>query len=63
MNCEKENTVIAWFLDLIMAFFDGVSYDLLLSKIEYIGIRDNVLSFVKSYITNRYQTVDTGGEK
>jgi hypothetical protein len=37
--------------------FDSVSYDILLSKLEYYGIKGIDKALYKSYLYNRYQTV------
>ena len=43
-------------LDLSAAF-DLVDPDLLLQKLQVYGFKNDILSFVKSYLTNRYQAV------
>lgn len=50
---------LAIFLDLAKAF-DTVSISLLLEKLEHLGIRDKQLQLLKSYLTNRMQSVKIG---
>ena len=48
------------FLDLSMAF-DTLDHNVLLSKLDYYGIKDIALDWFKSYLTNRTQYVDCNG--
>ena len=48
------------FLDLKKTF-DTVDHQLLLTKLEYIGIRSHALEWFKSYFVNRFQIVFTNG--
>ena len=50
------NLVLGIFIDLKKAF-DVVNHELLLKKLEFIGIRGNCLEFFKSYLTGRSQFV------
>ena len=56
-NSFRNNKIgAAIFIDLKKAF-DTVNHDILFSKLENIGIRIS-LKWIKSYFTNRYQTVN-----
>ena len=51
-NFNKGHYTIALFLDMSKAF-DSISHDTLLKKLEFYGIRGNVLSWFRSYLLNR----------
>ncbi len=57
---NRGNYCIGVFLDLRKAF-DSYSHDILLKKLEKLGIRGTVLSWFESYLKNRMQTVDING--
>ena len=48
------------FIDLRKAF-DTVNHDIVLLKLEHYGIRDNMLNWFKSYLSNRKQYVYLNG--
>lgn len=58
-NIERRHKTIGVFLDLSKAF-DTVSVPILLSKLEYIGIRGKVLDVIRSYMSGRKQFVRVG---
>ena len=49
------------FIDLQKAF-NTVNHDILLSKLEYYGIRGTTLMWLQSYLSDRYQYVSINGE-
>lgn len=56
-KCLEDNEVVlVIFLDLKRAF-ETISRELLISKLEGIGLRNNVLNWFKSYLSNRCQKV------
>jgi hypothetical protein len=59
-SLNKGNYFIGIFLDLRKAF-DSCSHDILLRKLEKLGIRGNVLMWFDSYLKNRMQQVDING--
>ena len=50
------------FIDLEKAF-DTVNHNILLSKLDHYGIRDNALKWLTSYLTNRKQFVKLIGSQ
>ena len=57
---EKQNSVHCVLLDLAKAF-DSVPHCRLLLKLECLGIRGNLLSSFRSFLTKRYQRVVVSG--
>ena len=55
-NLDKSNNILSIFIDFSKAF-DTVPHTLLLNKLEHYGIRNNLLQWIKSYLTNRTQQV------
>jgi len=58
---ERKKFTVAIFCDLQKAF-DCVNPDLLLSKLQKIGIDDLTFSWFRSYLTNRFQFVSIGDQ-
>ena len=59
-NLEKGLTACNVFIDLRKAF-DSIDHKILLSKLEYYGIRGKVLQLPQSYLSNRLQFVEVNG--
>ena len=53
---EKNEHCLGIFIDYRKAF-DTVNHDILISKLEHIGIRGQPLDLIKSYLNNRQQYV------
>ena len=56
---EENNFYLSIFLDFSKAF-DTISHDILLDKLEYMGFRGPVHSWLSSFLSNRRQYVDVG---
>lgn len=59
---ELGRNVDVVYLDFSKAF-DKVDFEIVLKKIQNLGIRGKVYNFIKSFITNRKQTVTVDGQK
>ncbi|CAH2107680.1 unnamed protein product [Euphydryas editha] len=59
-NMEGRGQVDVIYTDFEKAF-DRVDHDILLLKLEYLGIHGDLLRWVRSYLTNRSQAVVLGG--
>lgn len=63
VNMNKQRVKLLVFLDLSAAF-DKVDHDILLRRLEYkFGIKDQALTCVKSYLSNRSQRIVIGNVK
>ena len=57
---DAKMSFIGVFIDLSKAF-DTVDHSILYQKLEYYGIRGNLLQWIRDYLSNRRQYVDYGG--
>lgn len=58
-HIEKQEYALAVFIDLQKAF-DTIDHNILITKIERIGITGFPLAWLKSYVTKQYQYVQMG---
>lgn len=56
-SLDKKTPIIALFLDMTKAF-DFVNHSTLLQKLNYYGIRGKAHEWLKSYLSDRYQSVE-----
>ena len=56
---DQNEFTLGVFVDLSKAF-DTVNHDILLTKLEYFGLKNNYLNWFKSYLSNRQQFVSYG---
>ena len=59
-SLDKKQSTIAVYLDFSKAF-DTVNHEILMSKLRHKGIRGVMLSWFKSYLSNRKQYVSVRG--
>ena len=60
LNINNNKCTLATFIDFRKAF-DTVNHNILLQRIESIGIKNNVLHWLRSYLHNRKQVVVANG--
>ena len=60
-SLDRRNSTHCLFLDLAKAF-DSVSHPRLLLKLEALGITDNILSWLREFLTTRRQRVVVNGQ-
>ena len=58
-HLDKGRFTIGVFIDLKKAF-DTINHEILLKKMERYGIRGTVLSWLRSYLADRKQSVQVG---
>jgi len=59
-NLDVRNSIVSVFLDFSKAF-DTVKHDIMVQKLDYLGIRGLPLEWFRSYLYRRQQYVDVGG--
>ena len=59
-SLDRKENILAVFLDFSKAF-DTVNHEILLLKMNHLGIRGNMLSWFRSYLHNRRQKVFVAG--
>lgn len=59
-NFEEKNVVLGIFIDFTKAF-DFINHELLIQKLHIYGIRGHTALLIKSYLDNRCQYVNIGG--
>ena len=57
---NENDYYLSVYLDFSKAF-DTISHDILLNKLEFMGFRGPLLSWIRSFLTNRMQYVEVGG--
>ena len=63
INADLNNVTMLCLLDLSAAF-DTIDHDILMRRLENVyGITDVALKWIKSYLTDRYQSVVVDGVK
>jgi len=58
-SLDSGDCIIATYLDFAKAF-DTVRHDVLLDKLEHLGVRGIILDWFRSYLSGRYQYVNVG---
>ena len=58
-NLEQKKVCALLFIDL-KAAFDTVNHNILIQKLEHLGIRGNILRLLSSYLVNRKQFIKSG---
>uniref|UniRef100_A0A1B6EIY4 Reverse transcriptase domain-containing protein n=2 Tax=Cuerna arida TaxID=1464854 RepID=A0A1B6EIY4_9HEMI len=56
-NLEEGNTITSVFLDLSKAF-DCLGHNLILAKLQTLGVKQSALKWFESYLSERYQVVE-----
>ena len=59
---DSNQMILSMFMDLRKAF-DTVSHDLVIDKLEYLGLRGIELEWFRSYMSRHRQYVDLNGKK
>lgn len=59
---KSDTQIVAVYLDFLKAF-DKVDHNILLNKLQKMGITGNTLKWLQSYLHNRFQTVIVNGHK
>jgi retron-type reverse transcriptase len=59
---DKKLTGLVLFIDISKAF-DSFDHDILIAKLKQYGIRGNLLSWFRSYLSARYQYTEVNGKR
>ena len=62
LKCLDDGLIAQLLLLDLSSAFDTISHEILFTRLNDVGITDNMFNFIKSYITKRSYSVVTGNE-